>query len=164
MTEFDEYMGSWCRRRGVTYTRYSDDLTFSSDKPLYPVYLRAKEKLEKMGFEINDSKTHFLTSHTRQQVTGIVVNEKINIPSEYRRKLRQEIHYVLQYGAESAFSRVREKEDIDAETARHYLLALLGRTDYVLQVRRDDAFFKDARKKLTGMVSRMDAPRDGSAG
>ena len=164
MTGFDEYMGSWCRRRGVAYTRYSDDLTFSSDEPLYPVYLRAKEKLEKMGLEINDSKTHFLTSHTRQQVTGIVVNEKINIPSEYRRKLRKEIHYVLQYGAEDAFSRCKDKDGFSSPTARHYVLSLLGRTDYILQVRRDDAYFKDARKKLAGMVSRMDAPVDGSVG
>ena len=84
------------------------------------------------------------------------MNEKINISSDYRRKLRQEIHYVLQYGAEDAFSRVRDKDGVSAPTARHYLLSLLGRMDYVLQVRGDDAYFRDARRKLARELSRMD--------
>ena len=158
MTDFDEYMGHWCMRRGVSYTRYSDDLTFSSDEPLYPVFKRARYRLEKMGFEINEEKTHFITSRTRQQVTGIVVNEKINISSDYRRKLRQEIYYVLKYGAEDAYSRHKEKNETSTATARQYLLSLIGRTDHVLQVRKEDAYFREARRMLVMEVSKMDSP------
>jgi retron-type reverse transcriptase len=158
MKEFDDRMGRWCRGNGVTYTRYSDDLTFSSDRPLYGTYLRACKLLGWMGFEVNEEKTHFITTANRQQVTGLVVNDKLNVPSDYRRKLRQEIYYVLRFGAEEAFSRCSERDVEPDMTLRRYLLRLIGKTDYVLQVRKDDSFFMDAKKRLEEEVAELDHP------
>ena len=46
----------------------------------------------------NDAKTRLLHDGMRQTVTGIVVNEKPQVPASYRRKLRQEIYYCMEYG------------------------------------------------------------------
>jgi retron-type reverse transcriptase len=136
MKEFDDRMGRWCSYRGISYTRYSDDLTFSSDEPLYPAYRKARRMLEEMGFGINDDKTHFITSAGRQQVTGLVVNDKLGVPADYRRRLRQEIYYVLKYGARDAFSRSDDCRNDPGMTLRRYLLRLIGKTEYVTGVRR----------------------------
>ena len=158
MKEFDDRMGRWCRGNGVTYTRYSDDLTFSSDRPLYGTYLRARKLLGWMGFEINEEKTHFITAANRQQVTGLVVNDKLDVPSDYRRKLRQEIYYVLKFGAEEAFSRCSDRTEEPDLTLRRYLLRLIGKTDYVLQVRKEDSFFLNAKERLAAEVAELDYP------
>ena len=55
-----------------------------------------------MGFELNEAKTHFISNADRQTVTGLVVNEKLSIPSSYKRNLRQEIYYTLKFGIEDS--------------------------------------------------------------
>ena len=156
MAEFDELIGKWCRKRKVSYTRYSDDLTFSSYESLIPVYHRAKRQLEKMGFEINEAKTRIIGSHNRQQVTGIVVNERINISAEYRRNLRQEVYYVLKYGAEDAYSRYIKKSNVSVTNIRSYILSLIGKSEYVLNVRKEDRFFREAKWYLRKELSLID--------
>ena len=45
MRRFDDQIGRWCNQRQITYTHYCDDMTFSSDRPLYGVYQKAKKML-----------------------------------------------------------------------------------------------------------------------
>ena len=158
MKDFDDRMGRWCRGNGVTYTRYSDDLTFSSDRPLYPTYLRACKLVRWMGFEINEEKTHFITAASRQQVTGLVVNDKLNVSSDYRRRLRQEIYYLLKFGVQEAVSAYADGNEEPELTPRKYLLRLIGKTDYILQVRKEDRFFLDAKERLAEEVGKLDHP------
>lgn len=134
MKNFDDNIGKWCEKRGIVYTRYCDDLTFSSDKPLYHVFSKVKAMLEYDGFEINERKTHFIRSTARQEVTGIVVNEKMSIPREYKRNLRQQVYYAIKYGIENTSS------DYDS---------LLGKISYVLQIEPDNEWFKQAFEKLS---------------
>lgn len=136
MRHFDDALGSWCEKHGVTYTRYCDDLTFSADVPLYRVFLKAKGMLEEMGFSLNTSKTRFVTHATRQSVTGLIVNEKLSVPSEYRRQLRQECYYAIRYGVENAILHGNRQEFIkDGEIlGERYLNHLIGRVRYVLQI------------------------------
>lgn len=146
MKAFDDIMGTWCEKNEIAYTRYSDDITFSSDKPLYAAYSKAKSLLESMGFELNAAKTKFLSSAQRQLVTGVVVNEKPNASSEYRRKLRQEVYYVLKYSWEDMI-----KDGIFYEDYGKYIMNLIGRIDYVLQLNPDLIWFRDARDQLQRM-------------
>ena len=75
MRPFDEYMGTWCRERGISYTRYCDDLTFSGDFNVKEVRDKAENFLKVMGFSLNRKKTRVLGRGQRQCVTGIVVND-----------------------------------------------------------------------------------------
>lgn len=93
MYAFDERVGKWCREREICYTRYCDDLTFSGDFRPEVVVGYVKAELKSCGFLLNQQKTHIQNMGHRQTVTGIVVNEKPNVPENYRRELRQELYY-----------------------------------------------------------------------
>jgi retron-type reverse transcriptase len=88
---------------GCTYSRYADDISFSTNKPDFPssiAYLTPAQAHEweagpglqkivaKTGFTINAQKTRLQYRGSRQDVTGLVVNKKVNIRTEYRRTVR----------------------------------------------------------------------------
>lgn len=98
---------------GATYTRYADDLTFSSNKRDFPIEIGAtigdahtwrpsaqlRGIIERTGFGINDSKTHMMYRRSRQDVTGLIVNKKVNIRWEYRHTVRAMVHRLVTTGA-----------------------------------------------------------------
>lgn len=72
----------------LNYSRYADDLTFSTNdhkiKDTYNEFINElRELIKKSGFEINDKKTNFQYFFSRQLVTGLVVNKKVNCKREY---------------------------------------------------------------------------------
>ena len=101
---------------GCTYSRYADDLTFSTNKKKCPVDIavlsgtdgaashlwlpgKALQKvIERTGFRINTKKTHLMYRASRQDVTGLVVNEKINVRWEYRHNVRAMVHSLVKTG------------------------------------------------------------------
>lgn len=137
MRRFDDLLGDWCKSRGIAYTRYCDDMTFSSDKPLYRVYQKVADMLENTTFELNPDKTCFVTNASRQTVTGITVNQRLTVPSDYKRRLRQELYYVKKHGMADAAARL-------GADPQKYRAALIGKINYVLQVEGDNACFKKA--------------------
>ena len=158
MRHFDDTIGNWCKQRGISYTRYSDDMTFSGDVPLYFVYEKVSRMLNKMGFEINESKTNFITNASRQTVTGLTVNDEVRIPADYKRKLRQEVYYVLKYTVEGSLKYTRNEEYItvyesyfgsyEVYECKKYLNHLLGQINYLLGVEPENKYFRDAKLKL----------------
>ena len=95
---FDRYMERWCKNQNITYTRYCDDLTFSGSFEPEAVIRKVSSFLLRMGFEINPKKMKICPQGQRQIITGIVVNEKTQVPKTYRRNLRQEIYYIEKFG------------------------------------------------------------------
>ena len=141
--EFDEQLGQWCRERGIAYTRYCDDMTFSGDFEPLEVIRYVRLELKKMGFLLNEQKTRIQRPGQQQTVTGIVVNEKLSIPADYRRKLRQELYYCRKFGIQEHLQK------IGLETPEEmYRMRLLGKINYVLQVHPDDRDMLEARKLL----------------
>ena len=154
MKFFDDNFGAWCENRGFSYTRYCDDITVSGNTSLYPAYQKAKGWLENMGFEINERKTHFITNANRQTVTGLTVNEKVSVTSDYKRKLRQEIYYALKYGLENAVIHENLSKYIYDETVDtyRYYCYLIGKIKFVLSIEKDNEYFKNAVCKLKDMI------------
>ena len=152
MRHFDDAMGAWCERHGVTYTRYSDDLTFSSDKSLYGVYRKAKQFLEDMGFEVNEKKTCFVTGASKKLVTGLVVNEEHpTVSREERRMLRQELYYVEKFGPADAILKGNRTAFIDQNgepQPLRYIHHLLGRLRYIRYIMKDEEAFRISRAML----------------
>ena len=141
--EFDEQIGRWCRERGIAYTRYCDDMTFSGAFDPAEVIRYVRLELKKMGFLLNEQKTRIQHPGQQQTVTGIVVNEKLSIPANYRRKLRQELYYCKKFGIQEHLHK------IDLEIPENtYRIQLLGKVNYVLQVHPNDKDMLDARKWL----------------
>lgn len=86
MKEFDEEIGTWCKNNNISYTRYSDDMTFSGDMNPIQIIAKVRKMLYKLGLELNAQKTHLIHNSASQNVTEIVVNEKIQVSSKYRKK------------------------------------------------------------------------------
>ena len=150
MRNFDNSIGKWCAARGIAYTRYCDDMTFSADRPLFAVYQKAKSMLEEMGFELNERKTRFVTSANRQSVTGLTVNEKVSVSGDYKRGLRQEVYYALKFGPAESIRHANRADFIGEkgpEEAR-YLNHLIGKLHFVLQIEPENAWFRDALQKV----------------
>lgn len=143
LRDFDEGIGLWCRERGIVYTRYCDDLTFSGDFAPEDVIAFVRRELKALGFLLNEQKTRIQRPGTRQCVTGIVVNEKPNLPGDYRRNLRQELYYCRKFGIEAHLQKIGL--DIPEET---YRMRLLGKVSYALQVRPEDQELRNAKTWL----------------
>ena len=141
--EFDEQIGQWCREREIAYTRYCDDMTFSGDFDPAKVIRFVGLELKKMGFLLNEQKTRIQRPSQQQTVTGIVVNEKLSIPADYCRKLRQELYYCRKFGIQEHLSRIGL--EISEDT---YRMQLVGKVNYVLQVHPRDPDMLNARKWL----------------
>jgi retron-type reverse transcriptase len=100
---------------GCTYSRYADDLTFSPNKKDFPSELAVltmadngvhtwlpsyelRSVIERSGFQINDRKTNMMYKRSRQEVTGLVVNQEIRPRPEYRRLVRAMVHKYVTTG------------------------------------------------------------------
>lgn len=98
------------KKYSCTYSRYADDLTFSTRKNLFDSSIVSVDKNEitigkklereiiKSGFTINDKKTRVQFKDSRQDVTGLIVNHKVNIKSEYWRSVRAMCHELFMTG------------------------------------------------------------------
>ncbi|WP_057490147.1 retron Ec67 family RNA-directed DNA polymerase/endonuclease [Streptococcus orisasini] len=72
----------------LTYTRYADDLTFSTNAELpaesfEAFFTQLQDIIHRSGFSINHRKTRISDNGQRQEVTGLIVNKKVNIKREY---------------------------------------------------------------------------------
>lgn len=133
MRDFDETVGNWCKKRNVAYTRYCDDMTFSGSFNEAEVVAFVSENLKQYGFVLNRKKTALVKPSSRQIVTGVVVNNKLNAPSDYRKKLRQEVYYCRKYGVEGHLARIGSPQN-----PKEYLQSLLGRISFALQMSPDN--------------------------
>lgn len=136
MKEFDEELGNWCNLKNISYTRYSDDMTFSGEFNPSELIVKVRKMLYKLGLELNNNKIHIVHKSSSQKVTGIVVNEKLQVNIKYRNKIRQEIYYIKKFGLSSHM----KKSDINIESKK-YLNKLYGRIIYVLQINEYDKEF-----------------------
>ena len=110
---------------GCTYSRYADDLTFSTNKPEFPAPIAKRTAgdesnwrpgnelarlVQKSGFEINPLKTRMQYRDSRQEVTGLVVNRKVNVRSEYRHTVRAMVHHLLTRGSFEFMHKVTDEK------------------------------------------------------
>ncbi|MDM0002559.1 retron Ec67 family RNA-directed DNA polymerase/endonuclease [Variovorax sp. J22P240] len=96
----DVHLIKLARRNDCVYTRYADDLTFSTNLPTFPEDLALVEGgawaigaplanvIKQSGFAINSAKVRMQYEDSRQTVTGLVVNRKANTAATYRSSLR----------------------------------------------------------------------------
>ncbi len=120
-----------CRLAGLTramevqYTRYADDLIFSGgheferNLPRFRILVCAIVLNE--GFAIRRRKTRVMRSGCRQEVTGIVVNQRLNVPREEFDCLKAILHNCVTLGP----------QDQNREGVENFREHLSGRVAYV---------------------------------
>ena len=150
MKPFDGYMEKWCLARGIGYTRYCDDMTFSGSFNTREVTDKVRSFLLRLGFELNEKKTRVITRGGRQEVTGLVVNDHVQVSKAYRRRLRQEWYYIRKYGLKGHLERINY-----SKTEETYLASFSGKVNHVLRSCPEDACFRKIKQEL----SYFSAPR-----
>ena len=95
----------------LNYTRYADDMTFSGAWTPDGLPKLVGQIIKDYGYRLAPHKIKFYGQHRRQMVTGLVVNEKINIPRETRKRLRAILHDMETNGPEHALERCTWSED-----------------------------------------------------
>lgn len=99
----DVRLAQLAKKNGCTYSRYADDITFSTNQKKVPAQItfqnlddsrvwhigRSLEKqINKIGFKVNHNKTRMFYSNSRQTVTGLVTNKEVNVRTEYYKLAR----------------------------------------------------------------------------
>jgi retron-type reverse transcriptase len=104
----DVQMFRLAKRWKGQYTRYADDITFSFPED-YPRHVRgviqkARRILKTHGYQMHHwRKLHIRRQHQQQIVTGLVVNDHVNLPRSQRRTLRA-VHHRLKNGRQASMS------------------------------------------------------------
>lgn len=141
MKEFDEGIGRYCREKGIRYTRYADDMTFSGDFEEVDVIHFVRDKLKAMGLKLNREKTRVRRQGQQQEVTGIVVNYKAQVSKNIRKEIRKNVYYIQKYGLESHMNYIGSEH-------RNYLDHLLGQVGYALFINPKDQEMKRYKQIL----------------
>lgn len=101
----DSRLAGWAKSVGATYTRYADDFAFSGDHELArrpDAFIRGVERIVvDEGHSINQAKTRVQRSGVRQTVTGIVVNDRVNVSRHDYDQLKAILHNCAIHGPES---------------------------------------------------------------
>lgn len=112
--KMDRQLLRLAERHRCFYTRYADDLTFSTSLNKFPPNLakivlgsvKVGDELlaviEGNGFEVNEEKVRLQTRNQRQEVTGLTVNRFPNVKRTYVRQIRAMLHAWRKYGLETA--------------------------------------------------------------
>lgn len=123
----DSELQRLARDHKCTYTRYADDLTFSTTFPAFPVDLATREGgwtgqyltlgeellsvIHSNGFRVNMRKQRLQYRSCHQEVTGLTVNTFPNVRPRYVRQIRAMLHAWHRYGLPDAEQEYREKYD-----------------------------------------------------
>ena len=136
----DHELFRWARNHGFRYSRYADDLTFSTNKRV--VSDEDREEIEAIvkseGFAINELKRRTVPNQCRQVVTGLVVNgSRPNVRRESVKNLRALLHNVVRHGWASQAAR-NPAITSAAELADYFKSALsLGRIRVIQSDQRE---------------------------
>jgi retron-type reverse transcriptase/DNA-binding CsgD family transcriptional regulator len=93
LRDLDIELSALAERAGHRYSRYADDLTFSSQSWIESEFLTLiKKAVQAAGFELKPEKTRLSGSEGRMEVTGVVINEKPQPTRAWRKRARATLH------------------------------------------------------------------------
>lgn len=99
MYDFDCEMKCVASKMGIVYTRYADDLIFSSKKFIKNEFIVFVEELIiKNGFKVNKDKTFFMNKKGKRYITGVVLDnntDKLGIGNKKYKELKRRIYNYL---------------------------------------------------------------------
>ncbi len=135
----DQILSQQAVLRDCSYSRYADDLTFSGGENAVALLGVARRVLGRIGLELDPQKTNIFRRGRRQMCTGLVVNDRVNVPRKTKKKVRAAVHAFEQgrplvWGGESMSSN-----------------SLRGRLEFLRMV---------APEKATPLIARFDAAQE----
>lgn len=93
LRDLDNDLSKIAEAEWYKYSRYADDLTFSSMTKIEDTFLsNVAEAVNRAGFTLKPTKTRFSGRGGRMEVTGVVINEKLQPTREWRKNMRSKLH------------------------------------------------------------------------
>ncbi|HHP0461915.1 TPA: retron Ec67 family RNA-directed DNA polymerase/endonuclease [Vibrio harveyi] len=123
------------KKHSCIYSRYADDLTFSTRKAIFPPEILREEngelvisktlrnEIRRSGFSINSKKTRIQYKDSRQDVTGLVVNQKVNVSSDYARLTKAMCN--------SLYTRGFYTKEVNGQLVHGTIKQLYGRLNFI---------------------------------
>ena len=146
--QMDSQLQQLARANRSTYTRYADDITFSTTIKTFPAgiailddlnQLRPGNQLEQVitqnGFNINRNKIWLSGQNRRQEVTGLTVNEFPNVPRKFKNQIRAMLNAWRKHGLCAAQQeweqKYRSKSRAPWRNAPRFKQVLKGKIEYL---------------------------------
>lgn len=133
----DAQLSAMATQHGFTYTRYADDLTFSANEKFSDeMKTEIAELIRLNSFSVNEKKVYQKMFFQQQKVTGLVVNEKVNVNRKFIRKVRAMIHDVQIHGMDAAvLNHFNISIPVTVELRVKFISRLEGYLSFIGQVR-----------------------------
>ena len=168
--KLDSELSRFAYSNKCRYTRYADDISFSCRLSGFPKKIAKRSAgedgqgavnlspklvgiIESNGFQINTGKVRLQSGPHRREVTGLIVNKKVNVPRTFVRNIRAMLHAWEKFGLEAAENEYREKHH---RKHRHperdhpsFPLVLKGKIDFLKMVKgADDPVYRYIRYRF----------------
>jgi hypothetical protein len=142
----DRLLTGVAKRFGLKYSRYADDITFSSMHNMYQQdsdFIKELNRIIKeQGFHVKESKTRLQKEGYRKEVTGLLVNEHVNVQKRYIKQLRMWLYYWERYGYERASDFFSQQYLADKGIVKNgkpdMIKIIAGKLDYLKMVKGAD--------------------------
>ncbi|MEV4887299.1 RNA-directed DNA polymerase [Chitinophaga ginsengisegetis] len=158
----DYYLSAVAQRFQLEYTRYADDITFSGNYNIFgkgmPFNIELERIIKKENFRINTKKTRLQKIGYRQEVTGITVNEKPNVPKRYIKQLRMWLYYWETYGYDRASDYflpqyIADKSHLAGNKSPNFSAIIRGKLDYLKMVKgAEDPTYEKLVKRYVALA------------
>lgn len=101
----DNRLTGMAEKNGYVYSRYADDITLSTQQEdgvekIPQILWQSRKIIEDESFQLHPDKLHIMRTGSRKEVTGIVVNEKINVGRKKLNQFRALLHQIEKDGVE----------------------------------------------------------------
>jgi RNA-directed DNA polymerase len=156
--EMDKALKTCCQENDIVYSRYADDMSFSADRPFTKEDIEAiRGIVEQHQFRLNALKTRLSGSNRKQKVTGLVVNQKVNVDRRFIRKTRAMLHdwskNGLMHASQQHFGPVNGSTD---RMQHKFVNRLDGYINFIGQVRgRDNDLYLSLQQSFWGCLKRQ---------
>lgn len=156
----DRKCSGLARRFGASYSRYADDITFSSDKNMFfegsDFMISFQRIIASQQFSINHDKDRVQNYAGRQVVTGLVVNQKVNVSKQFIRDLENLLFIWERYGREIAKIKFCQKHPNYKGRKgfdKSFESIVKGKLNYLRMVRgEDDSLFNKLRVRFESLL------------
>ena len=161
----DRRLNGLAKKFGANYSRYADDITFSSHHNIFGTDDFQKELKriieDDQSLTINTKKTRLQKTGFRKEVTGLTVNEKVNVQKRYVKQIRMWIYYWEKYGylrAQQLFSVDYKKDKGHISKGQPNLVNVLsGKLDFLKMVKgENDSTYFGLKNRFDKLVNNND--------
>jgi hypothetical protein len=156
----DWRLAKLAKHYGLTYSRYADDITFSSMHNVYQkdseFIKHLHEIIEGQNFVLNQAKTRLFRVNQRQEVTGLTVNVKSNVTRKYIQDVRHILHTWSTKGYQVAYAEFypRYKTERPQKKGEPVLENVIsGKLEYLKMVKgQEDSTYLKLKTKFDTMI------------